>query len=706
MDPHRAQRYEELRASIQAALTNPRQLKALETAMSHFRGVRAAALQEMEGVESLRDQAHELKIRSVRHLEEHLGLLVAQITRRGGVVFRARDAAEAVQYVLTLAQSRGVQTIVKSKSMVTEEIELNAVLAKQGFDVVETDLGERIIQLAGERPSHIVGPAIHKSKEEVAELFAKALGVDVAPDPSVITQHARRSLRSKFLAAEMGISGVNVAIAETGTLMIVTNEGNARLATSLPPIHVAVMGVEKVVPSFAEAALLLQLLTRSATGQKVTSYVTLITGPSVGLDGEQREFHLVLVDNGRRRMQADARFVEALNCIKCGACANVCPTYRVVGGHVFGDVYSGPIGIPWSIFTRDPLRAEQFAPLCISCGLCATVCPVKIPIPELIMHVKQIDVEAHGQPQVNRFIASIGGLSGLASRTAPVSNWLLQNRWFRGLLERVVGLDRRRPFPQYHRETFRAWFRQHRPPRRGRVKVAYFVDLYADYNDPDLGRAVVRLLGQAGCDVEVPRQKQSGMPLLSYGNVTRAKKIMAYNVKLLVDAVRSGGFVVASEPTAAYCLKTLYPHFLGTVDAHLVGERSFELFEFLRYLERAGLARLSFRSRPGVVGYHMPCHLKSFLPQSASLGFLERVGLVVKAVDLGCCGMAGTFGFKQGADGFELSMAVGRPLFDAYRGLGVDLGVTESSVCRMQLEYGSGLRFVHPAQLLAASLED
>lgn len=371
------------------AVRDPRLQRALHLATSRFLEQREAAFAELPNGQLLREKAREIKEETCRRLEEHLDRLERSVCRVGGVVFRASDGEEACRYIVELALKHGVKRAVKSKSMTTEEVGLNEALERAGVEPVETDLGEFIVQLAGEKPSHIMVPAIHKSKEEVADLFAERLGVERSTEIGRLTRIARTTLREKFLTAGMGISGANFAVAETGTVTVLENEGNARLCTTLPPIHVALVGIEKVIPTLEDLPVFLKLLPRSATGQKISSYISLITGPRREAEADgPGEFHLVLLDNGRSRLLQDPDLREALYCLKCGACLNVCPVYQKVGGHAYGWVYPGPIG---SILTPQFVGLRQARDLpCAStlCGACREVCPVQIDIPRLLLRLR------------------------------------------------------------------------------------------------------------------------------------------------------------------------------------------------------------------------------------------------------------------------------------------------------------------------------
>ena len=380
-----------------AAMENPKLRRALNRVGSGFDVARRTAIDEVswEAWDRWRDEAREIKVHTLDHLDYYLELLHDQVTAAGGQVHFARDAAQANAIVAHLAQSRGVKIATKSKSMVSEELGLNPVLESVGVDVYETDLGEYIIQLADDTPSHLVAPALHKSKEDVAELFTEKLGLPYDEDIEVMAAAARVVLRDKFMEADLGISGANFVVAETGTLVIVTNEGNGRLCTSAPRMHIGITGMEKVIPSMQDLATFLRLLPRSATGQRISSYVSMVTGPRRNDDEDgPEEFHLVLVDNGRSRMLGDPALREALYCIRCGACLNICPVYGRVGGHSYGWVYPGPIGAvvtPMLVGLKESRSLPQASSLC---GACREVCPVRIDIPRMLLDLRRRTAES------------------------------------------------------------------------------------------------------------------------------------------------------------------------------------------------------------------------------------------------------------------------------------------------------------------------
>src|ERR1700722_10276752 len=339
---------------------------------------------------ALRDHAKRIKEHTLANLDRYLIELEASVIRLGGKVHWAADAAEARQIIIDIAKQTNCRRIVKSKSMTTEEVHLNPALEKAGFEVVETDFGEFIIQLADERPSHLVAPAVHHTRESISKILSDHTGTALSDDPATLAGLGRRLLREKFRQADMGISGGNFLVAETGTTVLVTNEGNGRLTTTCPRVHVALVGIEKVIPRLVDLPVFLKLLARAATGQTLSVYTTIITGARRPgeLDGPE-EFHLVILDNGRSRILSTP-FRESLQCIRCGACLNACPVYRRIGGHAYGGVYSGPIG---SILTPlyDSVSQNPQLPHASSlCGACQAACPVRINIPHMLIGLREL----------------------------------------------------------------------------------------------------------------------------------------------------------------------------------------------------------------------------------------------------------------------------------------------------------------------------
>jgi L-lactate dehydrogenase complex protein LldF len=358
---------------------------------------RNAVLHALPEAPELRERAYHIKQRTMANLDRYLEEMADNVERRGGNVFFAEDGEAVVRYIGDLARRKGAKVITKSKSMATEEIELNQRLeedyADLDLEIVETDLGEWIAQLAGDHPSHIVGPILHMNRKRITEVLSQTAGEQLPPDVEALGSFARKRLREKFLAADIGVTGANFGVAETGTVATITNEGNARLVTSVPPVHVVVMGIEKMVPRFEDLSVFTRLLARSGTGQKLTVYTNFITGPrEMGeLDGAE-EFHLILMDNGRSKLLG-TEFEEALYCIRCGACLNVCPVYRQTGGHAYGSTYSGPIGAVITPLLKGTKEAKDLPFASSLCGACWEACPVGIPLHDLLLKLRNRQVQ-------------------------------------------------------------------------------------------------------------------------------------------------------------------------------------------------------------------------------------------------------------------------------------------------------------------------
>lgn len=422
-----------LRARARPAVTDAGLNATVGAATRHLTTERIKAFEELANGEELRVSARSVRERTLARLPELLGLLADRVEAAGGKVFFASDGAEACRYVIEVARRRGAHLIAKSKSMVSEEIGLTPALERAGLEVVETDLGEWIVQLAGQPPSHVVAPAMHLNRRDIAGIFARHGAEGIGDEPTVLTAHARRELRRVFLSADVGISGCNFAVAETGTVCLVTNEGNGRLVTSVPPVHLAIMGMERVVGTWAELDLLVSLLARSATGQALSAYTTMVTGPRRPgeVDGPE-EFHLVVLDGGRSAALGGA-YREALHCIRCGACLNICPVYRQIGGHAYGSVYGGPIGAVVSpLLCGDEFRDLRLASSL--CGACYQVCPVMIPLQDLLLQERRDAAGKAGRAErwLWRLWARAWGSSRVYRLSARVARWgarLLPGRW-------------------------------------------------------------------------------------------------------------------------------------------------------------------------------------------------------------------------------------------------------------------------------------
>ena len=446
--------------------------QALKKLQSRFVDSRAAALAELPNFTAIRDAAADIRERVIRNLDGYLLRFEQEATARGAVVHWAEDIEDANRLVVEIARRHSVRKVVKSKSMVTEECSLNDYLASVDVEVLETDLGEYILQLAHEPPSHIVAPVVHKSKEQIADLFEKKHQRPRNTQIADMCREAREVLRPGFLSADMGISGANFIIAESGSVLIVTNEGNGRLTTTLPRVHVAITGIEKVVPTLEDASTLLRLLPRSATGQSITNYVSVLTGTRGKDESDGPEhFHIILLDNGRSRLLG-TELQPMLRCIRCGACMNHCPVYQNIGGHAYGWVYPGPMG---SVLTPAFVGLENAIDLpnaSTFCGECAVVCPVKIPLPDLMRHLRHQQVERHLRPWTERaalrlwsWTAQHPAVYALLTRVAVrVLSWLGGEKKSLHHLPGASGWTKGRDMPAPSCRTFRELYQTRRSP--------------------------------------------------------------------------------------------------------------------------------------------------------------------------------------------------------------------------------------------------
>ncbi len=481
---------------IQTALKNPKLRLALDGNYTRWRERRTASFAALPHADDVRDRARAIRIEALTHLDRYLLQLEANVKAKGGTVHWAKDAEEAnriISKICSLSRRERVRVrgkneatrfqndsqnplIAKSKSMLSEEIHLNAHLEKSGLKVVETDLGEWIVQLRGETPSHLTAPAIHLRREDVAELFEKHLGLPRTDDVPTLINAAREALRQTFVNADVGISGVNFGVAETGTLCIITNEGNGRLVTTIPKIHIALMGIERVVPTMRDLEIMIRVLARSGTGQKITAYTNLITGARRPDDPDgPDELHLVLVDNGRSRVLA-SELAESLLCIRCGACVSVCPVYRQIGGHAYHATYMGPIG---SILMPALNGVNEFGELAHAstlCGECRDVCPVRIDIPKMLLRVRRTHVEQTGG---TRWIALAMKIWSQVSRSPRLYHSVLKISsflarpfarvgWIQKLPPPLNSWTRSRDFPAVAKTTFSEWIAKRYPSPSGR----------------------------------------------------------------------------------------------------------------------------------------------------------------------------------------------------------------------------------------------
>lgn len=447
---------------VKQALVNPAAHEAVGRGARNLAALCANTLAELPQMEALREQARLIRAHTLSQLDVYLAEFATNVEAFGGHVYWAKDAAEANAYVVELARARDVRQVVKSKSMVTEEIELNQALNAAGVDVFESDLGEFIVQLAGDRPSHIVGPALHMTRAQVGRLFQEKLGVSYTDDPFALNKIARAYLRRIFLSADMGVSGVNFGVADSGTLSLVTNEGNGRFTTTVPRIHVALMGMERLAPTLADLSVLLPVLEIFATGQRLAVYNTLITGPrrSGDPDGPE-ELHVVILDNGRSATLG-SEIAEILYCIRCGACLNSCPVYQAIGGHAYGSVYPGPVG---AVVMPAMMGLDLWSELphaSTLCGACKEVCPVRIDIPRMLLKLREEGAKSGLSPAWLRMGVKMYGMAAqrpalfqLGMRASSIATRLLgKNGWVKTLPPPLNGWTDHRAFPTLAKKSF------------------------------------------------------------------------------------------------------------------------------------------------------------------------------------------------------------------------------------------------------------
>ena len=465
------------KSRIHLALQNEDLHLALDGNYTRSLQSRDTAIGQLANSDEVRDRARAIRQNTLAQLDKYLDQLETQVTGRGGVVHWAENSSQAADTVLQIAKTESSELIAKSKSMVTEEIQLNNILRNAGLKVVETDLGEFILQLRGDKPSHIVAPAIHLTRTDIAKLFESHFGLPQGTnsetfqsDVPLLVETARIALRKVFLEADIGVSGVNFAVAESGVICLVTNEGNGRLVTTAPRVHIAVMGIERVVPTMADLEIMLRVLARSATGQKITCYTALMSGPRrIDEPDGPDQLHLILVDNGRTNLLG-SEMSESLLCIRCGACLNICPVYREIGGHAYDSVYPGPIGSIISPGLGDTGKHGDLAQASSMCGACKDVCPVRIDIPTMLIETrKRHNAQNTKMPGWN----TIMKIWSWAMRSVPAYTFGIQlarlymrlsPRWAQPTL--LLGLNDQKHVPGYARPTFRKLWHQRKGASR------------------------------------------------------------------------------------------------------------------------------------------------------------------------------------------------------------------------------------------------
>ncbi|NEU58301.1 LUD domain-containing protein [Halorussus sp. MSC15.2] len=710
-----------------------------------FNEGRYESVGKLDDYEQLKEEARAIKEDAIERLPDLIERVRESVETNGGTVYLADDAADANRYVEEVCERRDAETLVKSKSMTTEEIEVNQRLEDAGVEVWETDLGEFVLQVADEAPSHIVAPAIHKSRESIADLFnAHFEPEEPLETAEQLTEFAREYLGERIEDADVGMTGANFVVAESGTIALVTSEGNARKSVVAPDTHVAVAGVEKLIPNLSDLQPFVELIGRSGTGQDITSYVSLFSPPvgsptvdfddpetplSESGDPDDREFHLVLVDNGRTAMREDDQLRETLYCIRCSACANSCANFQSVGGHAFGgETYSGGIATGWEAGVEGLDTAAEFNDLCTGCSRCVNQCPVGIDIPWINTVVRDRinrgedgefdwlvegltpDEESGGLSLQKRFFGNFSTVARAGSALAPASNWLAETAPARWAMERGLGIDRRRDLPEFERETFADWFADRggsriSPTDADRVAAVY-PDLYTNHVQVERGKAAVRVLEALGVSVRVPDVGSSGRAPLSQGMIATAKRRAESVAPALLDHVEAGRDVVVIEPSDLAMFEREYGKFLEAERHEALADDSYEVLEYVYGLLEEGEADADetvnalTRGDGTEVAYHSHCQQRTLDLEPYTTAVLEAAGYDVLTSDVECCGMAGSFGYKS--EYYELSVDVGEQLRDQFSAPEAEdrLVVASGTSCLEQLDSLLGRPTRHPVELL------
>jgi iron-sulfur cluster protein len=689
-----------------------------------FNQNRYKAIRKIDDYEELKQRARKIKEQSIGDLPKLIEILTQTITSRGGKVFFARSKEEATNYITKVCISHCAKLVVKAKSITSEEIGLNQKLMESGIEVAETDLAEFILQVSREQPSHIVAPAIHRSRESISELFKRSFKSEQPLETGEdLTRFARDILRKKFLSADVGVTGANLIAAEEGAILLVESEGNIRFTTQLPAVHIAIAGVEKIIPSKREFGTFIELLAASGTGQSLTSYTNILEPPIelpvLNLNGRNdsaREFHLVLIDNGRMKMREDDEMKEALYCIRCSACMNVCANFQVVGGHAFGgESYTGGIGASWTLATTGDLKKASFAELCTGCSRCVPNCPVKIDIPRLNAVIKNRLAKAgEGHPVQRYFFGYFPMLARLASVSPKTANLLTNISPTRSLMEKVVGIDKRRVIPPFAMETLMKQYRKYRrknPLLKGDADtpgVVLFADVFTNFENPEVGMATIKVFDRLGIPITLSKVFDDGRGLLSQALIDKSRKkadALAPYLSMLIDEGKS---IIVCEPSVLSMFRRDYKDLLSDADLFdKISKRCFDPFEFLNQFLEDGhqvvIDRMQNRkASANQIFYHPHCQMKTVGAGEAAKEFFSRLGFVVKTSSVECCGMAGSFGYKK--DYYDLSKRVGEDLTDQIKeALSVDkhtVILASGISCREQINGDFSEPVYHPIQFL------
>ena len=693
---------------------------------------------KMEDYDVLKDKARELKEYAIENLPQLLDQLENSVKANGGHFYIAKDAKDACEHILKICHQHNAELVVKGKSITSEEIKLNHALEAGGIEVAETDLAEFILQYSGEQPSHIVGPAIHQSRERISKLFKEKFNPDVPLETGEeLTKFARGKLREKFLNADIGITGANFIAADTGSIVLVESEGNIRMTYSLPSVHIAVAGIEKVLPSLKDLSTFIELLAPSSTGQPLTSYTNIIKPP---LDlpllsfnnkkKDKREFYLVLIDNGRMKMREDPVLRETLYCIRCGACLNVCANFQSVGGHAFGgETYSGGIGGAWETGTGKVENA-RFSELCTGCSRCVPQCPVRIDIPWLneVLHQRLNEKEkskysfifkgllpkdsSHEKGSLQKlFLGNFYHFARLGSRFASISNYAQNSSAIKILMEKYLGISRKRKLPEFADKTLLNQFQGHSSEEKlnSKRKLLLFADIYTNFLYPSRGIATLEIFKRTGNDLVLSKVLPDGRAALSQGLIETSIRRAEIAAGYLIEWIDKGYDIIVIEPSVLAMFRRDYKHLLKNEEEfNKLRAHCYEPLEYLNDLateEKTDLNKIFDTGKlpsGAQIFYHSHCQQKTIGAAVSTAEIFNKLGIKVIESRVECCGMAGSFGYKK--DFYELSMRDAEDLFKQIQSAGSkeDIMVLASGIsCRDQISEGLGCGVMHPVELLA-----
>lgn len=695
-----AKNLKEYHKEVKGALDN----NFLRTAMDNFavayRTSRANAFAGMDvdqmvaGIAASKDAA-------IRRMDELFEEFKANAEKAGIRVHLAKTAHEANEIIANIARESDCKKIVKSKSMTAEETLLNHHLEAEGLEVTETDLGEWIIQLRNEGPSHMVMPAIHLSRNQVADLFTDVTGYKQESEIEKLVKVARRELREKFIEADMGISGANFAIADTATIGLTTNEGNARLVTTLPRVHVALVGLDKLIPTLKTALEINRILPRNATGQAITSYVTWISGPNEcgSAPDNKKEMHIVFLDNGRRALAKDPLFSQAMRCVRCGACANVCPVYRMVGGHTYGHIYIGAIGLIITYFFHGREKARNLVQNCINCEACKAICAAGIDLPRLIKEVHAMIQDEEGHPLKSLMLAKVlrsRKLFHTLLRSAQVAQKPVTGGtpYLRHLPMVFAKEHNFKALPAIAAKPFRDRWKTLKPAVSSpRYRVALFSGCVQDFVYPEQLEALVKVIAGHEVALDFPMdQSCCGLPVQMMGEKDAARDVALQNMTA-VDASKYD-YIITSCASCASHLKHNYPKLLGNEPGMAVRVQQFadKVIPFSSFINDVlKVDSDEFRQPKTKATYHAPCHLcRGMGVRNAPHAMIQKGGyeFVPAAEEETCCGFGGTYSSKFP----NISKEILNKKLDDFNKTGAEILVTECPGCVMQLRGGAQKR--------------